>query len=91
MAADRAFEKWVSHRRFFKTKNGFFGLGPGNLHEGDRVWVVRGAHTPLVLRQVAEEETFRFVGDCYLHGCMEGEMLDEKWGLESKFRRVTLV
>lgn len=50
------------------------GLGPGDVEAGDVVCVVRGSRVPVVLRPVAgKESVYRLVGDCYVHGIMDGE------------------
>jgi hypothetical protein len=43
-------------RKFFLTKKGFFGLGPGALMEGDFVAVLLGADVPFVIREVVGDE-----------------------------------
>ena len=37
-------------RRFFRTKEGFVGLGPRRLKAHDRIMLVPGCHVPIVLR-----------------------------------------
>jgi hypothetical protein len=39
--------------------------------------VFLGARTPFVLRSLADTEEFQFVGACYVHGVMDGELIDE--------------
>jgi hypothetical protein len=41
-----------NERKFFHTKKGFFGIGPGALKEGDFVAVLLGADVPFVIREV---------------------------------------
>jgi len=43
-------------RKFFLTKKGFFGLGPGALRKGDFVAVLLGADVPFVIREVVGDE-----------------------------------
>jgi hypothetical protein len=43
-------------RKFFLTKKGFFGLGPGALREGDFVAVLLGGDVPFVIREVVGDE-----------------------------------
>ncbi|OCK75311.1 hypothetical protein K432DRAFT_386288 [Lepidopterella palustris CBS 459.81] len=67
---------WTAHdRRVFLTKNGFYGLGPPLLKEGDRVAVFQGVVVPYCLRPV-EGEVYKLVGVCYVHGIMRGEVFD---------------
>ncbi|KAF2811546.1 uncharacterized protein BDZ99DRAFT_277151 [Mytilinidion resinicola] len=64
-------------RRPFITENGYVGVGPNGLKEGDEAVVVLGAAVPYVLRT---ESTGRriLIGDAYIHGVMDGELLEGK-------------
>ena len=61
----------ISHRRLMRTKNGFLGLAPAFTQVGDRVALLKGLKTPVIIRQKGEE--WEFGGDCYIHGIMNGE------------------
>jgi hypothetical protein len=67
-------------RRFFITKKGYFGIGPAELEEGDEIYILAGGKVPLVLRPSPESQpnTFELVGDCYVHGVMDGEAVTER-------------
>jgi hypothetical protein len=41
----------------------------------DKIVVFAGMQTPLVLR-IDRNEQHRYIGDCYVHGIMNGEVLD---------------
>ncbi|KAH6674786.1 heterokaryon incompatibility protein-domain-containing protein [Halenospora varia] len=80
-------------RTFCCTRSGYMGLVPPGSRVGDVVCVLFGMQTPVVLRKIedveggfGEEITYELVGECYMHGMMDGEMLKE--GLEK--RRFTL-
>lgn len=67
-------------RRFMRTKKGFLGVGPILTRPGDCVYVLTGARYPFVVRPFEEYEVdgqlegcFKLVGDCYVHGVMDGE------------------
>ncbi|KAJ4290281.1 hypothetical protein N0V90_010496 [Kalmusia sp. IMI 367209] len=45
-----------NNRKFFYTKKGFFGIGPGALREGDFVGVLLGGDVPFILREVLDDE-----------------------------------
>ncbi|OAG08763.1 HET-domain-containing protein [Paraphaeosphaeria sporulosa] len=45
-----------NQRKFFITKKGFFGLGPGALRPNDFVAVFLGADVPFVVREVLDED-----------------------------------
>lgn len=61
----------ISHRRIMRTKNGYLGLAPAFTQIGDRVALLKGVKTPVIIRPKGEE--WEFVGDCYVHGIMNGE------------------
>lgn len=56
------------------TKDGHVGLAPGSAQPGDQVGVILGCHTPLVLRRLTDDE-WAVIGECYIHGLMDGEAL----------------
>ena len=57
------------------------GLGPGMAGVGDCVVIAEGARVPFVVRQVTgqaddkEEDRWMLVGECYVHGMMDGEVV----------------
>ncbi|KAG7289929.1 hypothetical protein NEMBOFW57_006306 [Staphylotrichum longicolle] len=65
-------------RNFFRTQRGYFGLGPRTMRRGDQCVVLAGAKVPFVLRQArgdsGTKDRRRLVGECYLHGIMNGEV-----------------
>ncbi|OIW23037.1 hypothetical protein CONLIGDRAFT_146567 [Coniochaeta ligniaria NRRL 30616] len=60
-------------RRLFRTAKGYLGHGPASIEPGDRVYLLRGAKVPFVLRG-GEEGKFELMGETYVHGFMDGEM-----------------
>jgi hypothetical protein len=74
----------------FLTLNGFLGLGPDSLLEGDRLCILAGGDLPLLLRPVGESRgnpevdhsrkendvRFSLVGECYVEGLMKGEAVE---------------
>jgi hypothetical protein len=70
-------------RRFFVTQSGAFGLGPSDTQVTDEVFIIQGGRQPLVLRESAitfippgadeAQICHTLVGDCYIHGIMDGE------------------
>ena len=78
--------------KFWLTSRGFLGMGPQNLEKGDEVFVAKGSRLPLILRPIehtvtqnlgipGHERGYSFVGQCYLHGFMDGEAVnpDTEW------------
>jgi hypothetical protein len=65
------------------TEKGYVGLGrPG---VGDEVWILGGGQVPFLLRPTGKR--YLFVENCYVHGVMEGEVIDD-W--ESNVATVTI-
>ena len=62
--------------RFFVTSTGSPALGPIALQEGDTVALLRGGNVPYVLRKCTDypQRLYHFVGECYVHGAMDGEV-----------------
>lgn len=65
----------VRGRRLFRTEQGLIGLGPRTLRPGDSVCIFFGSAVPYVLRPVGDH--FLFLGECCVHGIMNGEALEE--------------
>lgn len=62
--------------RIARTGRGLIGTVPRSARAGDLVCVLYGGQTPFVLRQdPSGEALYRLVGDCYVHGLMNGEAL----------------
>jgi hypothetical protein len=72
----------TSGRRMFITSRGYVGLGPELTREGDQVAILLGGTTPFMIRRGPEdvdfEQQYRLLGDCYVHGCMDGEFVKDK-------------
>jgi hypothetical protein len=75
-------------RKFFITKNGMMGTALPTAAQGDFIWIVNGAETPLILRTATKlgndeageiagpREKFQLVGYAYVDGLMYGEGYD---------------
>ncbi|KAH8699399.1 hypothetical protein GQ44DRAFT_718196 [Phaeosphaeriaceae sp. PMI808] len=62
-------------RTFFATPQGYIGLAPIECCIGDIVCIFFGAVTPYILRPTGDGR-YNFVGECYVHGIMDGEFYD---------------
>ena len=81
----------MKRNRVFATREGHLGVGPRTIAVGDRIFIVKGAQVPFILRSLygnSVDDSFpqiycdySFVGRCYLHGCMDGEAiaLETEW------------
>lgn len=74
-------------RRLYRTAKGYLGLGPASVGPGDRVYLLRGAKVPFVLRGGGGGE-FELMGETYVHGFMDGEMARR---VENSFSEIALV
>lgn len=81
-----AFNTIMHKRTFFMTKNGLMGIGPAFALSSDRIFLVPGASTPLVMRRLRNER-YRLMGECYVHGLkVERELLAQR----EKCRSITI-
>jgi hypothetical protein len=62
-------------QRVFRTGQGYIGKGPKSICRGDSIWIVPGAYVPFILRE-GKRGQYAFVGHCYIHGIMDGEMFE---------------
>lgn len=65
----------VVDRQICITDSGYFGLIPWYSEEGDLVCCLAGGSVPYVLRQSDDGDDFKLIGECYIHGVMQGEAL----------------
>ena len=55
---------------------------PGQSITGDEVWILNGCMTPFILRRT--ERGHLLVGECFVHGIMYGEAIEQDMGIESE-------
>ncbi|CAJ2505370.1 Uu.00g127640.m01.CDS01 [Anthostomella pinea] len=67
-------ENWSKGSLLFATYSGHIGIIDGAGQPGDEVFVVLGCNIPMRLRPCRTGE-YAVVGDCYVHGIMDGEAL----------------
>jgi hypothetical protein len=63
-------------RVFFTTKAGRMGVASEGVRPGDKVVVMMGSDMPCILRDRKEGGPMQFVGESYVHGVMNGEVVD---------------
>lgn len=61
-------------KRFFVTDSGFFGIGVNDIQKGDRVVLLFGFDTPMVVRQ--HGSYFTLVGGARVGGVMQGQLME---------------
>jgi hypothetical protein len=67
----------ISARLLFRTDEGDLGYGPLSMRpgwSGDQVWVLENGRVPFVLRPVFDGKNFELLGECYVHGVMDGQL-----------------
>ncbi|KAI1621075.1 heterokaryon incompatibility protein-domain-containing protein [Exophiala viscosa] len=62
----------------FTTSNGMLGLCPWTAKKGDTIALLLGGNVPYLLRRQSNTTQFSFIGECFVLGIMEGELLREK-------------
>jgi hypothetical protein len=90
---DSEFSATSPGRKLFRTSKGLLGLGAKSVREGDVVWAMENAQMTMILRPNqpgAIDGLMEFMGDAYLHGCMNGEMFDAS-GVDRVIREVNIV
>jgi hypothetical protein len=68
-----AFDLATSRRVFCITDDGYMGLVPNRTKREDHIGVILGCDVPFVLRKA--EGGWKLVGECYIHGLMDGEAM----------------
>ncbi|OJJ46186.1 hypothetical protein ASPZODRAFT_2071477 [Penicilliopsis zonata CBS 506.65] len=61
------------------TKQGRVGLVPTTAKEGDLIALFYGSRVPFIIRQSNEHTSeYNLIGECYIHGLMQGEWFHDK-------------
>jgi hypothetical protein len=82
----------IWNRKFFVSKDsGLLGLAPLYAKAGDLICIFYGCSVPVILREhVSAGHYFQFIGECYVHGVMDGEALRQQanrdWHEEFKLK-----
>ncbi|KAE8157502.1 heterokaryon incompatibility protein-domain-containing protein [Aspergillus tamarii] len=60
------------------TENDLFGLCPEATTPGDFICILYGCSVPVILRESRRNsKSYKLIGECYVHGKMEGEAIDD--------------
>ena len=62
----------IAWRRLISTGKGYLGLAIAATEPDDRICILVGCKTPLILRP--RGNCFQVIGECYIHGIMRGEI-----------------
>ena len=64
------------NRVFFGLQEGFFGWAPRYATASDIIVIFSGAPVPFLLRPTPTPGHFRILGECWVHGLMDGKRFD---------------
>jgi hypothetical protein len=57
------------------TEKGYMGIGSADVQPGDRISLLGRSPVPYLLRPNGDKQgSYRLVGECYVHGIMDGEL-----------------
>jgi hypothetical protein len=63
-----------TERRLFVTSRGYMGLHTPRVENDDYICVFPGCNVPVIMRKV--DRHYVHLGECYVHGIMDGEVMD---------------
>ena len=69
----RRVQSVIWERRLATLGQGYVVLGPKSCKAGDSVCILHGCSVPVLLRRRRYMAGYSFVGECYVHGMMDGE------------------
>jgi hypothetical protein len=78
-------------RQRFRAKNGMLGSGMKLARPGDQIWLLQRMNTPVLLRPEETPDQFKIVGECYLHGCMNGELFSHGYLDRNSAKQIVIV
>jgi hypothetical protein len=74
-------DKWLVTtygRKMVLLSKGCIGLVPDSTRETDVIFLFKGAKCPYVVREIPKSnQEYQLIGECYVHGMMQGEAWDE--------------
>jgi hypothetical protein len=87
--------EWMARRLMTTKTRGLLGMAPCRAEKGDQIWVLRGCSIPMLLRKRKqstreEGEGYEVIGECYLHGYMDGEIMKEVEGGKAEVQKIVL-
>jgi hypothetical protein len=77
----------VEDKDLFVTEKGYIGLGHETCAADDIVCIFTGGEVPYIVRAAGGRDDYTFLGECYVHGIMDGEAM----GGGVDFEQFTLV
>lgn len=68
----------ADNMRLMTTAEGHVGWAHPLTKPGDGVFLLTGCTMPVILRATKSARRFKVIGDCYVHGVMEGEVWERR-------------
>lgn len=84
-----ALREAVHNRWFFITSESHMGLGLDTMREGDGIALFLGTQVPFLVRQ-SKSDVHTLVGECYVHGIMDGEAMQDIMKWEASLQNIVL-
>jgi hypothetical protein len=84
-----SFDSAYVGRRMFRTEGNHLGIAAESLESGDQIWILSGAAVPMIIRK-AGDGNWKFVGEAYIYGIMNGELVSKR-GADLPLSRLVLV
>ncbi|KAF2184176.1 hypothetical protein K469DRAFT_634359 [Zopfia rhizophila CBS 207.26] len=75
-------------RRLAVSDTGLLATAPKQAKKGDFICVLFGCSVPVVLRQCGSTGAYRFIGECYVDGFMNGEAMQSERAFEKRTFRL---
>ena len=64
-----------------ETRKDYLDLVDCHVRENDKIFLSYGGSVPYVLRP--SDDKYYFLGECYVHGIMDGEAIKDNWSFET--------
>lgn len=74
---EQAFSRFLAGRRFCISRRGYIGWVHSVCQPGDQICVFEGCRVLFAIRP--QGDGYELLGDCYLHGLMDGGAMELPW------------
>lgn len=71
-------QEGVHGRKLALLNNGLIAAVPENVAVNDSVCVLNGCSVPVCLRDIHDSLNWALIGECYVHGYMNGEAISQR-------------
>jgi hypothetical protein len=92
MNTRNAYARALVSRNFGLSQRMYPLMAPITAVVGDLIWALAGGQVLYILRPVNREKNqYRFIGECYAHGLMDGEILRRLQLREARLDDISLI